>query len=127
MRYTNPIMVSYIIRHILLDTLYFPLWWYTKGLGKVLGWASESLQGVERTAALRIWLKSMFKPMFQDYTKEGRIISFFMRLILLVFKLGMVIVWAIFLGFVIALWLALPLAAVSLLLYSFGYDFLFKR
>jgi len=62
------------------------------GLLRVLGWARNSLIDVERIAALRLWLKSMFKPMFQDYTKSGRIISFFMRVVLLIFKLLMVII-----------------------------------
>jgi hypothetical protein len=57
----------------------------------------------------------MFKPMFQDYTKEGRIISFFMRLILLVFKLVSVGVWAIILLALIGLWLALPIGTVWLI------------
>lgn len=115
-------MFSYILHHILLDTLYFPLWWYTRGFMKIMEWAQESLKDAERMAALKIWLKSMFKPMFQDYTKEGRIISFFMRLILLIFKLGIVIGWALFVLIIIVLWLALPIVTAGLLLVSFGYD-----
>ena len=115
-------MFGYLIKHIVLDTLYFPVWWYTRGFVRVVGWAETSLKDVERIAALKIWIKSMFKPMFQDYTKEGRIISFFMRVVLLIFKLLIVIIWAAFLAFVIVLFLTLPLLTIGLLLISLGYD-----
>jgi hypothetical protein len=61
----------------------------------------------------------MFKPMFQDYTKEGRIISFFMRLILLIFKLVGVVAWAVMLLALIIVWLALPIGAMLLIAASF--------
>jgi uncharacterized membrane protein len=82
---------------------------------KILRWSGESLKDAERIAALRIWLKSMFKPMFQDYTREGRVISFFMRVVLLVFKLLMMIVWAVFLGVIILIWLGLPIVVIWLI------------
>ncbi|MFH1712917.1 MAG: hypothetical protein ABH896_01900, partial [Candidatus Jacksonbacteria bacterium] len=105
-------MFKYILKHIILDTLYFPIWWYSKGLLKILRWAKESLKDAERMAGLKIWIKAMFKPMFQDYTREGRIVSFFMRFVLLIFKLLMVIIWTAVLGLVILIWLGLPIGIV---------------
>jgi len=121
LRYTFG-MFKHLIKHLLIDTLYFPVWWYTAGFFRVLGWAKESLIGIERVAALKIWLKSMFKPMFQDTTRSGRLISFFMRLVLLIFKLLMVIVWAVFLGAILLAWLLLPITIIWLLLKSFYID-----
>jgi hypothetical protein len=115
-------MFGYLLKHIVLDTLYFPVWWYTRGFVRVMGWAETSLKEVERIAALKIWFKSMFKPMFQDYTKEGRIISFIMRVVLLIFKFLIVIIWAVFLAFVIVLFLTLPILTIGILLISLGYD-----
>lgn len=112
-------MFTYIIKRLILDTVYFPLWWYSKGFIKVLNWAWNSLIAIEQRASLKLWLKSMFKPMFQDYTKEGRIISFFMRLILLIFKLVGIGLWATVLLAMIALWLALPVGTVWLITVSF--------
>jgi hypothetical protein len=112
-------MLRYILQRIVLDTLYFPVWWYTRGFWNVIKWAGESLKDVERMAALRIWLKAMFKPMFQDYTREGRIVSFFMRVILLIFKLLMVGVWALILLSLVCLWLGLPVVLMILIVESF--------
>lgn len=111
-------MLSYLLKYIILDTLYFPLWWYTRGFKKILLWAGNSMAEAERAAALKLWLKAMFQPMFQDYTRSGRIISFFMRLILLIFKLAGIGVWAAFLLCLIALWLVLPVGTIWLLIKS---------
>ena len=115
-------MLKYILKHLILDTLYFPIWWYSRGLLKVLQWSKQSLKDVERIAALKIWLKSMGKPMFQDYTREGRIISFFMRVVLLIFKLLMMILWSIFLGILIVIWIILPPLIIWLLLKNFQFS-----
>ena len=111
-------MLKYILQHILLDTLYFPLWWYTRGLKRVLNWAGVSIKDMERTAGIKIWISAMFKPMFQDYTRSGRIISFFMRVVLLIFKLIIFVVWTIFVGCIIVVWMALPIITVWLIFVS---------
>lgn len=112
-------MFKYILQHILLDVLYFPLWWYTRGFLRILRWAYNSLADVERQLALGIWLKAMFKPMFQDYTWEGRLVSFFMRVVLLIFKIIMFGAWVVAAVIVIGLWLLLPITALWLIATSY--------
>ena len=89
-----------------------------------MNWSAESMADIVRIAGLKIWLKSMFKPMFQDYSKEGRIISFIMRVVLLLFKLLMISMWAAIVAVLVIGWLLLPLAIVWFISISFGYDFL---
>ncbi|MBI4360114.1 MAG: hypothetical protein HY564_03405, partial [Candidatus Jacksonbacteria bacterium] len=101
-------MLKYILQRILLDIAYFPLWWYTRGLLKIIRFGGRSISDIERNLALGIWLKAMFKPMFQDYTWEGRLVSFFMRAVLLIFKTLMFFVWVIGVIILIIAWLALP-------------------
>lgn|SRR3989338_5607930 len=117
-------MFTYIFAHIIVDTLYFPFWWYTRGFVNVMNWSAESMADIVRIAGLKIWLKSMFKPMFQDYSKEGRIISFIMRVVLLLFKLLMISMWGAIVAVLVIGWLLLPLAIVWFISISFGYDFL---
>lgn len=114
-------MLGYIFKRIILDLLYFPLWWYTRGLLRILRWGRETIANAERQLALGIWLKAMFKPMFQDYTWEGRLVSFFMRAMLLIFKMVMFGAWVIAVAVMICMWLALPIAALVLLLMSFNF------
>ncbi len=111
--------MKYISVEILWDIVYFPLWWYSKGLVRVgrycLGSAQQHLR---RRLALGIWLKNMFKPMYGDYTKEGRIISFFMRTVVLVWKLGAAVLWLVVLVVIFLAWIALPLLIVCYILYQ---------
>jgi len=112
-------MIKFIIKHIILDIIYFPIWWYSKGLHYILRWAKNSLANSEQILALKIWLKSMFKPMFQDYSREGRIVSFFMRTIILAFKLIILIFWILGLGSTILTWLTLPIAIIIIIFLTF--------
>lgn len=119
--------VKYIAVEIIWDIIYFPIWWYTKGLARVARWCVTSASvHINRRLAIGVWLRSMFKPMYGDYTKEGRIISFFMRIVVLIYKLILLVLWlaALFVSFV--LWLVLPLAVIWYILYQvFGVPFVF--
>lgn len=111
--------LKYIFVGILWDIIYFPIWWYTKGLVRVARWCVESATfHWQRRLALGIWLKSFFKPMYGDTTREGRIISIFMRFVVLIGKLISAVVWFILLFVVFVLWLALPVVIVYYILYQ---------
>ena len=112
-------MFKYILQRFILDILYFPLWWYTRGFTRTIKFALRSVADAERQIALGIWLKAMFKPMFQDYTWEGRMVSFFMRIMLLIFKIVMFGAWVIGAILIIIAWTAIPIIAVWLLWLAF--------
>ena len=110
--------LKYIFVEVIFDILYFPIWWYTKGLVRITSYCAEKLVGAARRLALRIWLKHMFTPMYGDYTKEGRIISFLMRIIVLIFKLVMILFWAVYVFVVFILWLTIPLLFIYFILFQ---------
>ncbi len=111
--------LKYITVDIVLDILYFPIWWYSKGLQRVLSYVRNSAAFfIRRRLALGVWLKSMFKPMFGDYTKEGRIISFFMRVIVLIWKLVITVVWLVCLFVLVIIWIILPPFIIYYILYQ---------
>ncbi|MBI5037804.1 MAG: hypothetical protein HZC01_03845 [Candidatus Kerfeldbacteria bacterium] len=102
--------LKYIAIEILWDILYFPIWWYSKGLVRAITRATESATfHLQRRVALGIWLRSMFKPMYGDATKEGRIISIVFRIIILGWKIIIAGLWIILLFLGVALWVALPI------------------
>ena len=112
-----------ILSVILIDVgktiLYFPVWWYSKGLMRVINFITESASlHIHRRLALGVWLKSMFKPMYGDYTKEGRIISFFMRIVVLIYKLIATGLWLVVLLAIFLIWIILPLVVVYYLLFQ---------
>lgn len=88
--------------------IWFPVWWYTKGLQKVLNAALRSLQYRVRSYALVVWLKNFFVPMFGQYDIAGRLISVFMRLVVFIGRSIALIVEAIVYVIGIALWVLLP-------------------
>lgn len=111
--------LKYIAIEIIWDIIYFPIWWYTKGLKKVANYCIQSaIFHINRRLALGIWLKSIFKPMYGDYTREGRIISFFMRLIVLLWKLVAVLLWLIVLFLLFIGWIILPLIIFYYIVYQ---------
>ncbi len=108
--------LAIILTKMLLDGLrsifYFPVWWYTRGLKKKFLGFITGVKTSSHNLALTVMFKYLFKPMFGERSKSGRIISFFMRLILLFWRLflfGLALVGH--LAFFI-LWLVLPVVAV---------------
>lgn len=98
------------------NLLTFPIWWYGEGL--VLAWRhyASHIRVVLRSTGIMIFLRNLGQPLYGDYTRAGRIISFFIRLILLVF----LIVWTAArlvvasVGFVLHL-IILPLVIVMII------------
>ena len=105
-----------IFKSIFFDTiisiLYFPIWWYTVGIKKR---SLSFINGASKLAhnlALKLMLTHIFKPMFGERTRSGRIISFFMRLILLIWRFFLFLLGALWLLLLLIIWIILPIVAV---------------
>jgi len=109
-----------IIRYCLIDTIgsfiYWPLWWYSRGLQLVALYIVSKIHTTEMNLGVRLMVAHMFQPMYGQNDREGRIISFVMRLVLLVYRL--VILLVVILGWIVLLflWLIIPLVIVSRLI-----------
>jgi len=111
--------IKYIFIEVLWDIIYFPVWWYTKGIIRIGRYCLESAQvQITRRLALGVWISNIFRPMYGDYTIEGRIISGFMRLVVLIWKLIQMVVWLVFLVILFLAWLILPVIIVFFILYQ---------
>ncbi len=106
----------FLLREFIGEVLYFPVWWYSAGL--VLTWRSLARQwlAAANRLSLRILLKNMGKPMYGDYTRSGRVISFFFRLILVAARSVVLAVWTLVEVIFLLLWLAGPVVAAGMLL-----------
>ena len=91
------------------DILMFPVWWYTRGLVQLLGGLREFLANREKSLALLVWIKNIAKPMYAQTDWQGRLISFFMRLIQIIFRSLALLFYVVLTIFVTAVWLVLPL------------------
>jgi hypothetical protein len=63
------------------DLVYFPVWWYTVGLMRHAKSCWGMFQSGNEQMAPGLWLRNLFVPMFGQYDWQGRIVSFFIRLL----------------------------------------------
>jgi hypothetical protein len=107
---------KFVFKELVFDVIYFPVWWYTKGLKKAAVFFVDEVMDWANRLSLKILFKSMFKPMYGDYTRSGRIISFFMRIIVFGFKLVVMIIWLFVLLVLFLLWLVMPVFIVYMII-----------
>lgn len=107
---------SFALREIVGEFLYWPVWWYSGGL--VLTWRrlQRSWWAMVARTGLRFLLANMGKPMYGDYTRSGRIISFFFRLFLVGWWSWWLLVWTIVEAAALIVWLGLPVLVLGLLI-----------
>jgi hypothetical protein len=90
------------------SVIWFPVWWYTKGLQKVIDAAAAAVWYRVRAYSLAVWVKNFFSPMYGDYSFWGRVISFVMRIVVLIYRvIALVLEIAVYL-IGIAIWVFLP-------------------
>lgn len=97
-----------LVRDVLLDALSTSVWWYTEGLSNVLRFFARNAQYGANVIGIGIWMKNLFKPMYGERSWQGRIVSFFMRFIVLVWDTIIYIILLLFLVLFVAFWIALP-------------------
>ncbi len=101
--------------------LWFPVWWYTRGLTLVLGWARNVAREANESYALGVWVKNLFVPMYGDSEWSGRLLSFFVRMGMIVVRGASVLLWCVAAALGVAAYAAaLPLAVMGLLFHSVG-------
>lgn len=107
-----------IARLLVVDLLgsivWFPVWWYTKGLSLVASKAAAAMKYRSQAYAFRIWMRNFFVPMYGQSDIWGRIISVFMRFVVLVGRSIALAVEALVYAVGIIAWLLAP--PVTLLL-----------
>ena len=112
--------LKFITLDLLGDIMLFPLWWYTKGLQRYANLMWENVHMVERHLGVFILTKNILRPMFGQYDWQGRIISFFMRLVNIIFRGGVLLIWSLLCAALFMLWIAFPLLMIWLIALQSG-------
>ena len=101
-----------IIAELAQDIIYFPLWWYSKGLLKLINGLKKFLITREKSLALLVWIKNIHRPMYAQRDWQGMLISFFMRVVQIIVRgIAMLIYLAV--AFVVFIcWLILPILVI---------------
>lgn len=111
-------VASRLMREELLLIVTYPFWWYSTGLYGVLQWVHEGLQYRWRSYAVGLWARNLMLPMYGEYSIVGRIVSVFMRIIVIAARSVAWVVEAFVYALLIALWVVWPFAAVVGLAYA---------
>ena len=106
------VVLPRLLAETFLDLLYFPLWWYSTGAYVSFKWCLQLVGMGSGHFAPGLWLANIFVPMYGQYDWEGRIISFFMRLVQVLARSFMLFVWILVCLVLFLIWLALPLLVV---------------
>ena len=115
----NPalLFLHFVLVDVLWDVVRFPVWWFHRAfVSGALWWARQLADGEERLA-LVVLMKNLGRPMFGDYTKEGRAISFGVRLIQLAVSLVIFVLWFILVTLGWIAWILLLPGVVVFLLF----------
>lgn len=107
-----------VIRDTVVDFLYFPVWWYSRGLLKQIKGAGGSVIARQDALAIDIWIKNIGKPMYGQYDLVGRLISFFMRLFQIFVRTCALIVWTALMVVWLVVWLIIPIAVVYFIFFQ---------
>ena len=111
-------MASYVraaVKASVIDVVIAPVWYYTGGVVVMYRWLIDSITGAWHMMAVGLWVRHIFTPMFQQHDWQGRIISFFMRLVQIVVRLIGFIILAVALATVFVGFICVPLVLVGVL------------
>ncbi|MFA5936145.1 MAG: hypothetical protein WC787_04835 [Patescibacteria group bacterium] len=91
--------VGAVARLLFIDLLgsvaWFPVWWYTKGLMKVVNASWGALHYRVQSYGFRIWIRNFFVPMYGQYDITGKLVSVVMRFFVLIARAIALVVEAI--------------------------------
>lgn len=107
--------MTFILRELVGELLYFPVWWYSYGLASTARTLLNQWLGAVSRLSILIMLRTMGKPMYGDYTRSGKIISFFFRLLILGFKIIQLGLWTVVLVVAMLAWIIGPIFATAML------------
>lgn len=107
-----------IIAEIIISVIFFPVWWYSKGLWNFLKKNRDFLFNKQKSLGLLVWVRNIFKPMYGQSDWQGKLISFFMRFIQIIFRSIAMLFWIVWSIMTILFWICLPLFVIYQIFYQ---------
>ena len=101
-----------IISDLIRDIIYFPAWWYSQGLLQFVLILKNFLVSKQKSLALLVWIKNIFRPMYGQYDWQGMLISFFMRVFQIIVRSLMMLFGAMVCLLALIGWVILPLLVI---------------
>lgn len=108
-----------VLRLIAVDTIgsivWFPFWWYTTGLARVLAYMFHAIRFRAQSYSLGIWMRHFFVPMYGQYDITGRVVSVFMRLAVFCGRVCALVAEAMFYAALVLCWSLAPVTLFFLI------------
>ena len=98
--------------------VHYPLWWYGYGLLWWVRVCGSLVLGANEQLVPGLWLRNIFVPMFGQNDWQGRIMSVFMRLVNVIIRGLLLLVWTLCVFLLFLVWVVLPLLLIVLLVRS---------
>ncbi len=111
-------LIRDVFLDILREILYFPIWWYSRGLAVVAGFSWQRIKNMEARLGVKVWVVNIFRPMFGQRDIAGVLISFFMRIFQIIIRSIVLVFYILIMILVPLVWLVLPLLVLLALIFN---------
>ena len=112
--------MSFVLKEVVFNVLYFPVWWYTKGTARLFNYIIEEITDFAKSLNIGVLFKYLLKPMYGYSDFWSRVISFIVRMAQFVIYFFITIVWSLILLILLITWLLLPIFIVYNFLLALG-------
>lgn len=112
------LVIQRIFFDFLFDFVWFPLWWYTVGMKRALFFVAQLFRDGNLYLSPGLWLKNIFVPMFGQHDLQGRLVSFFMRLINVIGRTIALLIWLVICILIFFIWPLLPILVIYMFFQS---------
>ena len=96
------------------SVVWFPVWWYTKGLKQMIAWCADGLRYRARQYGIGLWIRNFFVPMFAQYDWEGRLVSVGVRFFVILGRCIALVAEGVVYVFLVLCWVTVPPLALAL-------------
>lgn len=107
----------YFLVDLVWGLVFFPLWWYSRGLLRMVKVCYGAITEERRTLAIAVWAKNLFVPMYGTRDIWGRLISFFIRAVQIIGRLLVLVIYTVLVVIVFFGYLILPVLIVWQILF----------
>lgn len=111
---------KFLVSDLLGSVLRFPLWWFSDGVVHLATWVVGRLAFRWKSYDFVIWMRNLLVPMYGQYDWSGRLVSFLMRIVVLIARFIAFIVEAIGYAMLFMLFISAPVLAVLLFILNVG-------
>jgi hypothetical protein len=114
---------KFLVSDLLGSVIRFPLWWYGEGLVLLVGWMSGRLAFRWKSYGFVIWMQNLLVPMYGQYDLAGRLVSFVMRIVVLIGRLVGFLLEAIGYLLMLVIYASAPVLAALVFVFNLAASF----